>query len=69
MLPSIQRIAQPSLKRPIHWEKLSSFGNIKLAKLVADMVWKFMDDGNDRSWDWEGIMEEMLGFKAGLLRT
>jgi hypothetical protein len=41
-------------------EQFSSLGNIKHARQVVDRVWKFMDAGNDRSWDWEGIMEEMV---------
>jgi Fungal specific transcription factor domain len=41
-------------------ERFSSLGNIKHARQVVDRVWTFMDAGNDRSWDWEGIMEEMV---------
>lgn len=40
-------------------ERFSSLGNIKHARQVVDRVWILMDAGNDRSWDWEGIMEEM----------
>jgi len=40
-------------------EKFSQLGNIQPARQVVSRVWHFMDAGNDRSWDWEGIMEEM----------
>lgn len=43
-------------------ERFSSLGNIKHARQVVDRVWKFMDAGNDCSWDWEGIMEEMVKY-------
>jgi len=40
-------------------EEYSNLGNIKHAREVVENVWVRMDAGNDTSWDWEGIMEEM----------
>jgi len=39
----------------------SSLGNIKYAKLTVEKVWELMDAGDEKSWDWEAVMES-LGF-------
>lgn len=37
----------------------SNLGNIRPARQVVRKVWKMMDDGDEKSWDWEGIMASM----------
>ena len=36
-----------------------NFGNIKHARDIVRKLWTLMDAGDERSWDWEGIMMEM----------
>ena len=37
----------------------SNLGNIRPAREVVRHVWKLMDAGDERSWDWEMIMADM----------
>lgn len=37
----------------------SNLGNIRPAREVVRQVWKLMDAGDERSWDWEMIMADM----------
>ena len=37
----------------------NDFGNVPLAKKIVQKVWEMMDKGDDRSWDWETIKENM----------
>ena len=37
----------------------SNLGNISVARKIVKRVWKMMDAGDERSWDWEGIMAAM----------
>ncbi|KAL9121595.1 MAG: hypothetical protein Q9187_001847 [Circinaria calcarea] len=37
----------------------SNLGNIRPARQVVRRVWEMMDNGDDKSWDWEGIMASM----------
>ena len=37
----------------------SNLGNIKIARQIVRKVWERMDMGDEKSWDWEGIMHEM----------
>jgi hypothetical protein len=41
-------------------ERFSSLGNIRHARQVVDRVWALMDAEDEKTWDWEGIMEEMV---------
>ena len=40
-------------------QDFSHFGNIEPAKQVVDRVWELMDDEDERSWDWEKVMQDM----------
>ncbi|KAF2435999.1 hypothetical protein EJ08DRAFT_691893 [Tothia fuscella] len=37
----------------------SNLGNIKYAKMTVEKVWELMDAGDEKSWDWEAVMENM----------
>lgn len=37
----------------------SNLGNIRPAREVVRQVWKLMDEGDERSWDWEMVMADM----------
>lgn len=50
-------------------ENFSQLGNIQPARQVVSRVWHFMDAGNDQSWDWEGIMEDMVSFMSNFPST
>jgi hypothetical protein len=43
-------------------ERYSGLGNIKHARSIVHRMWELMDAGDVRSWDWEGVMAEMVGF-------
>lgn len=40
-------------------EQYSRLGNIAPTREVVRKVWEMMDKGDERSWDWEKIMEDM----------
>ena len=37
----------------------SGLKNIRCAKIVVEKVWEMMDAGNEESWDWEKIIEDL----------
>ena len=37
----------------------NDFGNVELSRKIVQRVWEMMDQGDDRSWDWETIKESM----------
>ena len=40
-------------------EAYSNLGNVQRAREVVQRVWQMMDEGDERSWDWETVKEEM----------
>ena len=45
----------------------NDFGNVEPSKRIVEEVWKLMDIGDDRCWDWETIRQDMAhGFVHGL---
>lgn len=40
-------------------QQYSNLGNIRPVRQIVRKVWKMMDEGDERSWDWETIMAEM----------
>ncbi|KAI9676817.1 MAG: hypothetical protein M1817_006656 [Caeruleum heppii] len=40
-------------------KRYSSLGNIEPAREVVETVWQRMDKGDESSWDWETIIQEM----------
>jgi hypothetical protein len=38
----------------------SNLGNIKYAKMTVEKVWELMDAGDEKSWDWEAVMGNMV---------
>jgi hypothetical protein len=49
-------------------ENYSGLGNIKHARSIVNRIWQLMDSNNEaereHSWDWEGVMEEMVSSNA-----
>jgi hypothetical protein len=43
-------------------ERYSELGNIKHARRIVYRMWELMDAADPRSWDWEGVMAEMVRF-------
>jgi hypothetical protein len=41
-------------------ERYSELGNIRHARRIVYRMWELMDAGDPRSWDWEGVMAEMV---------
>jgi hypothetical protein len=45
-------------------ERYSELGNIRHARSIVYRMWELMDAGDPRSWDWEGVMAEMVRFRG-----
>ncbi|MCJ1310011.1 hypothetical protein MMC25_003672 [Agyrium rufum] len=51
---------RPELEKAFdNLQEYSNLGNIKPARQVVHRVWERMDAGDERSWDWEGVMHDM----------
>ena len=57
---AFQERQRPPIERAfVSLQKYSNLGNIRHARTVVQKVWELMDDGDERSWDWEQIMYDM----------
>jgi hypothetical protein len=44
--------------------RYSGLGNIKPANVVVEEIWRLMDTGEEKCWDWEAVMKEMVRLSA-----
>ena len=57
---AFQENQRPDLEKAFdNLQAYSNLGNIRIARQVVRRVWEMMDSGDERSWDWEGIMTDM----------